>query len=210
MGLAEILQAMEQKAALQIAELERATEQECRSIIAGAEKEATTIRETHLARAKERLRREQARLFSAAQLERQRQLAAAREHWLGRVLDRARQRLTDLRDNASYARGYEQLAREAIGEIASTVRFEIDPRDEELMRRIMAAPGVDGQIVPTLNTAGGLRGSSLDGCITVDNTVEARLENAWRDLRQRLAVLLTAEEMSCLAITDTPTRASAP
>jgi vacuolar-type H+-ATPase subunit E/Vma4 len=210
MGLSEILQAMERKAEQQIAARESAADKESRSIIDAAEVEAMRIKETHRAKAKERLHREQARLFGVAQLDRQRQLAAAREHWLGQVLARARQQLTTLRVGASYARGYEQLAREAIGEFASTIKFEIDPRDEPLMRQIMATLGVDGEILPTLDTAGGLRVSSVDGCITVDNTVETRLENGWRDLRQRLAVLLTAEEMSCPATTVTPTRASAP
>jgi len=209
MALLEILQAMELKADRQIAELEATADRECRSIIDAAEVEAMRIKETHRAKAKERLHREQARLFGAAQLDRQRRLAAAREHWLDQVLARARPQLSELRDSAHYARGYEQLCREAIGEFASTVKFEIDPRDEHLMRQIIATLGVGGEIVSSLNTAGGLRVSSVDGCITVDNTVETRLENGWRDLRQRLAVLLTAEEMSCPATTVTPTRASA-
>jgi vacuolar-type H+-ATPase subunit E/Vma4 len=209
MGLSEILQAMERKAEQQIVARESATDKESRSIIDAAEVEAMRIKETYRAKAKERLHREQARLFSAAQLDRQRQLAAAREHWLGQVLARARQQLTTLRVGASYARGYEQLCREAIGEFAFTIKVEIDPRDEPLMRQIMATLGVEGEILPTLETSGGLRVSSVDGCITVDNTVETRLENGWRDLRQRLAVLLTTEEMSCPATTVTPTRASA-
>ena len=209
MALSEILQAMEQKAHRQIAELAAAADRECRSIIDAAEVEAMRIRETYRAKAKERLHREQARLFGAAQVDRQRQLAVAREHWLSHVLARARQQLSELRNSAHYARGYEQLAREAIGEFASTIKCEIDPRDEHLIRQIMATLGVDGEILPTLDSAGGLCVSSVDGCITVDNTVETRLENGWRDLKQRLALLLTAEEMSCPATTVTPTRASA-
>jgi vacuolar-type H+-ATPase subunit E/Vma4 len=209
MGLSDILEAMERKAEQQVAERESAADHESRSIIEAAEAEATRIRETRLVQAKERLRREQARLFGAAQLDRQRELTAARQRWLGQVLARARGELTRLRNRASYARGYEHLAREAIGEIASMGKLEIDPRDEQLMRQIMATLGVDGEIISTLDTSGGLRVSSVDGCITVDNTVEARLENSWKDLRQRLAVLLTAAEMSCPATTVMPTRASA-
>ena len=210
MGLAEILQAMEGKAAEQVAERENAADKESRSIIEAAEAEAMRLKKTHHAMAMEKLRREQERLFGAAHLDRQQQLAAVREHWLGQVLARARQQLTELRNGASYARGYEQLVREAMGASACAIKLEIDPRDEPLMRRIMAALGVDGEIVPSLTTSGGLRVSNLDGCITVDNTIETRLENGWRDLRQRLAALLTAEETPCTATTVTPTRASAP
>ena len=209
MGLSEILQAMEHKAQQEVAARESAADQESLLIIEAAEAEAKRIRETYYAKAKERLRREQGQLFGAAQLDRQRQLALAREQWLGQVLARARQQLTELRHSVRYARGYEQLVREAIGEIGPGIKFEVDRRDEQLMGQIMAGLGVDGEIVLSLETSGGLRASSVDESITVDNTVEARLENGWRALRQRLAVLLTAEEMSCPATTVTPTRASA-
>lgn len=210
MGLTEILQAMERKTDLEIVGLESSADEECRSIIAGAEEEATRIKEKYRADAEERLRREQERLFSAGKLDRQRKLAAARESWLDQVAARTRLELGGLRDGGNYAQGLERLTHEALAEIGAPAKLEIDPQDETFMRRIMAALGVDGKIVATLNTAGGLRASSLDGCITVDNRVEARLENAWSDLRQRLAALLTAEEVSCLTTTATPTRASAP
>jgi vacuolar-type H+-ATPase subunit E/Vma4 len=210
MGLIEILQAMEQKTGLQIAEVEGAADRESRSIIDRAEQEAKRIKEKYHAQAEEKLRPEQRRLFGAAKLASQQQLAVARETWLDQVLARAQQQLTTLRDGASYARGFEQLAREAIAEIGPAVKLEIAPRDEELARRIMASLEAQGELVATLATSGGLRASSLDGRISVDNRVEARLDNAWSVLRQRLAVLLTSEEASCPATTVTPTRASEP
>ncbi|MBI3064068.1 MAG: hypothetical protein HYY82_03935 [Deltaproteobacteria bacterium] len=191
MGLSEILQAMEQKSGWQIADVESAADRESRSIIDRAEEEAKRIKEKYRARAEEKLRPEQRRLFGAAKLAGQQQLAVARETWLDQVLARAQQQLTTLRDSDGYARGFAQLAREAITEIGPAVNLEIAPRDEELMRGIMATLGVDGEIVPTLNSCGGMRLTSLDGCITVDNTVEVRLENAWKKLRQRVAVLLS-------------------
>ena len=210
MGLSEILQAMDRKAERQIADVESAADRESRSIIDRAEEEAKRIKEKYRARAEEKLRPEQRRLFGAAKLAGQQQLAVARETWLDQVLARARQQLTTLRDGDGYARGFAQLAREAITEIGPAVNLEIAPRDEELMRGIMISLEAQGELVATLATSGGLRASSLDGCISVDNRVEARLENAWGVLRQRLAVLLTSEEASCPAITVTPTLASEP
>ncbi|HWP57647.1 MAG TPA: V-type ATP synthase subunit E [Candidatus Acidoferrales bacterium] len=209
MGLREILQAMEVKAHQQIAERESAAEQESRSIIERAEAEAKRIKEAHRAMALEKLRRERERLFDAAQLDRQRQLAVAREHWLDRVLAQARRELMTLRSSDDYGRGYERLVCEAANEIPSAVKLEIDPRDQQLARQILDTRGIEGELVPCLDTSGGVRVSSLDGCIVVNNTVEARLDNAWRELRQKLVALLSAEESLCPATTDTPTRASA-
>jgi vacuolar-type H+-ATPase subunit E/Vma4 len=194
MGLAEILQAMEAKANRQVEERESAAEQECRSIIASAEAEALRITEAYRAGAMERWHRERERHLSAAQLDGRRRLAAAREIWFDQLLARVRRRLRELRDDPRYARVFEQLCREAMGEFTGAVKLEIDPRDEPLMRQIMAAHGIDGIIVPSLDSAGGLRVSSDDGCITLDNTFEARLDNGWQELRRRLAPLLNAQE----------------
>lgn len=208
MGLTEILQAMEHKANLQVEEVESAADKESRSIIVKAEEEARRIKEKQLGEAKERLRREQERLFSVAKLDRQRQLAAARETWLDRALAGAREQLRNFREGDTYASCLEGLTREALAEIGSEVKVEIDPLDEELMRRIMIALEIKGEMVPTLNTCGGLRASTLNGRISIDNTVEARLEQAWRELRPRLAALLTSEEVSCQSTTVTATPVS--
>jgi vacuolar-type H+-ATPase subunit E/Vma4 len=208
MGLTEILQAMERKTDLEIGGLKSSAEKECRLIIDGAEEEARRIKEKHRAEAAEKLRREQERLFSAAKLDKQRKFALARETWLNQTLATARGQLANLRTTGNYAGGLERLTREALAEIGSAVKVEIDSRDEELMRRIMLTLGIEAEIVPTLRTLGGLRAMSLDGRISVDNTVEVRLEKAWGELRQRLAQVLTSEEVSCPAISVTLMRES--
>lgn len=209
MGLSEILAAMEGKAAEQIAQGEVAADNESRRIIEAAATEAAQIKDTHRAKAMERVRREQAQLSGAARTDRQRELATVREQWLDRVLTRARQRLGAVRATPHYARLYELLCREALSEFSSPVKFEIDQRDQTLMKQVKAQLGVDGEIISSLNSAGGLCVSNADGSITLENTFEKRLENGWKQLRPKLALLLS-EEGSCPATTVTPTPASAP
>lgn len=196
MGLKEILQAMEQDADLQVREVESAAEAEARSVIAKAEEEARKVREQHLASGKQRLLSEQERLFSAARLAAQHSLAAAREAWLDQAFAGARERLARLQREPRYGGYLEQLTREAIAELGTEINIEIDPGDEEVMRRIVSALGVKGEIIASLSTLGGLRASTADGCVSVVNTVEARLERVRERLRQKLAALLNSQEVS--------------
>lgn len=208
MSLADIVRAMEQQALEKISAVTGAAERESEAIIAQAEADARRIREKHRAAADERLKTSRARILVDAALERRRQLAEAREAWLSRVLAGSQYQLGKLRDAPGYAEGLERLVGEALAEIGSKFKLEIAPQDEESLREIMKKFDIQGEIVPSLNNSGGLRASSLDGRIAVDNTLEARLENAWGELRPKLCELLTLQEVTCPATTVTPTRAS--
>ncbi|MBI2358125.1 MAG: hypothetical protein HYV04_04340 [Deltaproteobacteria bacterium] len=210
MGLEEILKDMERGAWLRLRELESDAETKSRSVIADAEKEATQLRESHLASAQQRLVRERERLFSVARLEAQRELAAAREAWLDHAFAKARERLAHLRNEPPYAGYLERLTQEVVAELGSEIKIEIDPKDETLMRRIVSALDIKADIAPSLKTFGGLRAGTPDGCIRIVNTVEARLARARGDLRQRLAKLLSSEEVPWQATTATATPASGP
>lgn len=208
MGLEEILKDMEREARLRLGEIESDAEAEGRSIIAKAEREAEKVRERHLASAGQRLLGARERLFSAARLEAQREIAAAREAWLDQALAGARERLARLRREPRYAAYLERLIREAIAELGSEIKIEIDPKDEELMSRIVSALGIKAEIATSLSTLGGLRASTPDGSIRIVNTVEARLARARGELRQKLAALLSTEEVWWQVITATAMPAS--
>lgn len=210
MGLGEILKDMEREANLRIEELLTAAEAEGRSVAARAEEEAEKVREKHLASAGERLLRERERLLSAARLEAQRELMAAREAWLDQAFAAARERLRHLRREPRYAGYLQRLTREAVAELGSQIRIEIDPEDEKVMGEIVSGLGIKAEMVCSLSTIGGLRASTSDGRIRIVNTVEARLERARGELRRKLAALLTPEEVSWRATTATPMRGCGP
>lgn len=204
MGLEEILKDMEREASLRVEEILSTAEAEGRSVIARAEEEAKKVREGHLASARKRLLRERERQVSAARLEAQRELAAAREDWLDQAWAAARERLQRLRCEPRYARHLERLTREAVSELGSPIRIEIDPKDEKVMGEIVCALGIEMEMGSSLSAIGGLRASTTDGCIHIVSTVEARLERARGELRQKLAALLGSQEVSWRATTATP------
>ena len=208
MGLEEILKDMEREARLRLGEIESDAEAEGRSVIAKAEREAEKVRERRLAGAGQRLLGARERLFSAARLEAQREIAAAREAWLDQAFADTRGRLHRLRGEPRWAGYLEGLTREAVAELGSEIKIEIDPKDEEPMRRIVSALGIKVEIATSLSTLGGLRASTPDGSIRIVNTVEARLARARGELRQKLAALLSTEEVSWRTTTRTGTQAS--
>jgi len=208
MALSEILRAMEQDAGAQRDEVRKAAEVEAQSVIAQAETEAKTVKDGHLASARERLQREGERLFSAARLGAQREIRAARANWMGEAFNEAREHLARIRGEPRYAACLEKLTREAVAELGTEIKLEVDPVDAALMARIVAMLGVKAAIDGSLATLGGVRASTPDGRLIVTNTFETRLERARDELGRKLAALLESEDVSWEETTATATPAS--
>ncbi|MBI2091150.1 MAG: hypothetical protein HYT78_20820, partial [Deltaproteobacteria bacterium] len=113
-----------------------------------------------------------------------------------------------LRGEPRYAGYLEGLIGEAVAELGSEIKLEIDPKDEQLMRRIVSALGIKVEMASSLRALGGLRASTPDGSIRIVNTVEARLARAHGELRQKLAHLLSSEEVWWQVTTATAMPAS--
>lgn len=210
MGLEEILKALEAEAQLQIERLRSVADTEVAAITAKADEEAKAIKDRHLASARQRLGKERERLVSGAKLEAKMVRLDAREALLERAFTAAKERLAQLHGNSAYPAYLMRLTREAVAEIGSDLRIAVSAVDEELMRAIASELRLRAQISAGLNTCGGLEASTPDGRIRVVNTVEARLERAQSELRQKLAALLSLEEISCRATTATGTPGSEP
>ena len=82
------------------------------------------------------------------------------------------------------------MKRRSAASIRAIWIIHIDKRDLELCREILKERGLDREVVGDLNTAGGVRITTADGKITVDNTIESRFERAKEILRQEIFSLL--------------------
>lgn len=210
MALADILRAMEQQAQAEIARLQAQAESEAAAIVAKAEEEAKAIRARHLAAIQPRSQQDIARLWSEANVEARRALLLARETLLEEAFTAAQQELERWRERADYPRCLGVLLREAVADLGDEVALSVDPRDEAVVRRLVAELGISARIVCGLHTAGGVQASTPDGRITVVNTLEARLQRSRRHLRRTLAAILKGEDVSWKATMATPTLASEP
>jgi len=194
MALADILRAIEQQAQAEIARVWTQAEAEAAAIIAEAEAEAERIKARHLAHVLPRLQHERTRLLSTAKLTAQHEVLQAREALLGEALQAAQATLAGWREQPIYPQYVRRLIEEIVHELGPELCLVIDPRDEALVRRLAAELGLQVQIACGLHTAGGLEGSTPDGCITVVNTIEVRLQRSQRHLRREIVSMLVPEE----------------
>ena len=75
-----------------------------------------------------------------------------------------------------YASLYERLVDEVIRSLAGEqIVLHIDPADAMLCEKVLHKNGLDYCIEEDLRTIGGLCGTSADGKIRADNTLETRL-----------------------------------
>jgi vacuolar-type H+-ATPase subunit E/Vma4 len=82
-------------------------------------------------------------------------------------------------------------------DVSGPLRVEVDPRDEALIRRLIADEHLLADrpvtIHPHLSTGGGLRVATPDGELRVDNRVETRMDRVLPELRTRLGLFFTAD-----------------
>jgi len=139
---------------------------------------------------------ERARRIHQARLEALRIVGETRERFLVEALNETRQRLAHLRAAPDYRPILRQLlieAFDALGEeemSGGKPELDVDPRDEALVRGLLAELDLDLPVVPSLDTWGGVVAHSGDGRIVVINTLEARFTRITTHLRQDLAARL--------------------
>lgn len=183
MALADILAAIEEEAAMQIAEIERRSEQKVEALLAQADGEAAEIEAEAARSGSEALETNVIRIRHRARLEVTRALRKAREEVYQRALTEARARLAGLRDAPAYPRLLEALLGEAVSALPGARAVRVDPRDQDLTASLVGDTGLRLDAERAIETWGGVTVSTGDGR-TVDNTVETRLERAEAVVRQ--------------------------
>jgi V/A-type H+-transporting ATPase subunit E len=104
--------------------------------------------------------------------------------------DAARQ-LSRIRQDKQYPAIFERLAREAAGVMGTAkFRIHIDRRDLDLCTTTLARLGIQCEVLPDIESDGGLVVSSPDGLVVISNTVESRLERIKEHKRLEIYALL--------------------
>jgi V/A-type H+-transporting ATPase subunit E len=182
MALTELLAGLEEEAADETARLEAETRDEAHRIVEAARAEARAVAE-QAGRADEReLRRETHERRARARLAAAAVRREAREQVFGELLEDVRVRLVGLRTGSAYPDVLRELIRESLSVLPAATTLRVDPRDESLAAELVAGLDARLQLVPVLETAGGVEAAGADGR-TVRNTVEERLANAQPALR---------------------------
>lgn len=211
MSLEAILATIRASGEEQIEEIEQQAREQASAVLAGARREAEKARHDARSRAVMPAYRERARIIHRARLARLRTMGDAREAAINAALEKVRRCLAQLRADPGYPAILLRLTKEALSELQGSLeditraRLEVDPRDEEVMARIVRELDLSASVTYRLDCWGGLIARSEDGRIVVINTLESRLERAMPFLRRYLAALFEeGENVRSTTITEMP------
>lgn len=192
MPLEEMLRALEREGVAECEQIVAKGREQADKILEEARAEADRYRQDYLTRAALAAQVEEGRILKAARFTVKKEIIKAKEAAIEEVFLEASRRLEAIRQSPRYGEIFAQLAREALMGVEGAVRVRIDPRDEELARRLLTEMGVTFTLEATGHWAGGLEVYSEDGRVGVVNTFEARLEKVRRRMKAEIADLLFA------------------
>jgi len=200
MSLETILAAIRAAGDAQVSEIEAGARTQIYEIMATARLEAEDLEEDACNNAVAPASKERARIIHRARLESMRIVGGAREELIEKTLERTRGVLAGLRTDRAYPDVLCRLLEEAMAELQSSVgegvqvKIEADPKDFDLLERMLRHMVLELRVSYTLDGWGGLVARSEDGRVMVSNILETRLERALPFLRQYLAALFEDEQ----------------
>lgn len=187
MAYENLLRSVEESAQEKEQEIRKKAGQQAGEIRAEATREAEAVQERAIREAERSAAVERNKQLYLARGEIKQRLLKSREKIFAAAFDEAEKQLSRLRQDPAYPAVFERLAREATGAMGGTVfSVHIDRRDLDLCTGTLAALGIRCEVLPDIESAGGLVVSSPDGLVTISNTVESRLERARE--KKRLSV----------------------
>jgi vacuolar-type H+-ATPase subunit E/Vma4 len=133
----------------------------------------------------------------------------ARDGLVDNTLERTRSILAGLRGDRSYPDILCRLTEEALRELISSlgeeekIQLALDERDQALIESLLRHLVLDLDVSYDLHCWGGLVARSVDGQITVNNTLNTRLERALPYLRRFLGAWFEDEQWP-ISTTVTP------
>lgn len=199
MSLDAILEAIRQSGEASARAIEDRAREDVARIMAEAEREAKTIELEARRAAASMVTADQARIIHRARLEAMQIVGHAEQQVVEGALERVRLRCAELRAAPDYRDLMRHLLGEALAALQGSLRegerahLYADPRDRALLEDLLRDIRLDASVRYELESWGGVRATSADQRVVVDNTLESRLAFATPFLRRCLPTLLTSE-----------------
>lgn len=194
MSAAEILAAIDEAAATQLAQIATGTESRLAAIHRETEAAAQQQHERARLQATSDLAGELALRGQQTHLQAGRAYQKARAQQIAAVLNAAEERLATLRETEAYPEVYGRLLHEALILLEredGLIVIRADPRDQSLLERLLREGDISVSAIKyDLVTAGGAIISNVGDYILIDNTLETRFERAQAHLQQEVAEFL--------------------
>lgn len=194
MAYEDLLKSVEESAREKEQELRNRQIAAVEEIRARAKKQAGIVRQGHLDEAVKTITAERNKLLYLTKAENKENLIRVRETAFEQAFAETKRRLASLRTDPEYPAVFEKLFREAAGAMGDgAFVVHIDPRDETLGKRTLAALGFSAEIRTDITTSGGVVAASRDESVVIKNTVESRLERARELKRKEIHAILFGE-----------------
>ena len=159
-----------------------------------AKRQADAIRQATVDEATRSVIAEKNKTLYVIRAENKELLIRTRETAFEQAFSEAGARLKDLRTDPKYPAIFEKLFREAAGTVGDeSIIVHVDPKDEALAEKTLAALHLTGEIRTDITTAGGVVISMYDDTVVIKNTVESRLERAKEHNRHTIHAILSGD-----------------
>lgn len=174
-----LITSMEGNAEERIREMMKKAYKEAEEIKKHAEVKAEAIKKSYLENAAKSVETERNKLIYNVKAETKMNTARIKDEMLQHAFLESKEKLASFRERSTYKDAFKKMIEEAIGELnGKEVRLQIDKRDENLCKQILAEMNKNSEITTDLTCAGGLNVSTKDDKVIVFNTIESRLHKA--------------------------------
>jgi len=194
MSLEDILLALDEQCREECQAIFNRAQKEAEEIVQKAQAEADEIRKARLGRVKEEAESEAASIIYSAHLKAKSSVIRVREETAERVLEKAEQKLGDLRSRDDYPSILEGFIREGISIVGDKAIVHVDARDRDTAAALLDKAGVEYELLADIDTIGGAIISDVQEKVKIINTVEERLNRARDKLRMQVYEILFGEE----------------
>lgn len=194
MAYEDLIKSIESAADEKKQEVLRDAEREVEAILREAETESSAIHAQYLEKAKRDLALESNRQKFLAKQEVKQKISVVRRQLIDDAFTRSFQAVSGIRSDLSYASLYERLIHEvALALSGEKLILHIDPKDSALCSGIVKNRNLSCEVTEELTTIGGLCGTSADGKIKADNTLESRLKKIQSQSTLEIITLILGE-----------------
>lgn len=193
MSLQAILARIQAAGETQVQEIQARSEVENQAILAEARAEVDRLYQASAAQAMQPIAGERDRMLNQARFEAVCLLGNARERLVEAALASAQAQLQAIRQSSSYPAALRAILLEMLPEQEgqgggkNQLIIEADPRDQELLERILKDQDLELRIEYNLDCWGGLIARLPDGAGRLVNTLESRFDRVLPYLKKRLA-----------------------
>jgi vacuolar-type H+-ATPase subunit E/Vma4 len=191
MAYEDLLRSVEESAREKDLTLRKKADSTIEEIRKRARTKAEAIGQAHIDQAKKSITTERNKLLYLTNVENKELLIRVREAAFEKAFHEAATRLQNFRFDPKYPAVFEKLLREATSTISGEAfSVHVDPLDEYLCKKTLAALGISAEIQTDLTSTGGVVVNLPGDSVVISNTIESRLQRARERMRKEIYSIL--------------------